>query len=106
MEMTSKDIDSAKIQIKIIDPKKRSNSNLLATASVDFNDFFIRGFCVWQTKETNIQFVKPPCIRVGGVGWLESFVIKKKPLWQLLCKRILEDYEKASMEWAVKGASE
>lgn len=103
MKITKKDISSAEIKVNIVDPKRTSNPNFLATVSVDFGDFFVRGFRIWQTKEGNEKFAKPPSFRCSGGGWLESFVIKKKFLWQALQRRMLEEHERALMDWSVKN---
>lgn len=106
MEISKQEIHSAKIKVSIVEPGKRSNPNFLATASVDFGNFFVRGYRVWQTKNTNEVFAAAPSFRCGGGGWLESFVIKDKVLWRILHKRILQEYEKALLDWSVRDAKD
>ena len=105
MRIAKQDIYSAEIKVNIIEPDKRNNPNFLAIVSVDFGNFFVRGYRVWQTKDTNKVFVAAPSFRCGGGGWLESFVIKEKILWQTLQKRILQEYEMALMNWSVRNAN-
>lgn len=106
MKITKKDIDSAKIKVTFIDPEKRRNQNLLATASVDFGDFFVRGYRVWRTKDAKTEFVNAPAFRGGGGGWVESFVIKNKKLWYHLQKLILLAFKKAEIDWSLKNVKE
>lgn len=85
-------IEEIIIKVKVVDQAK-----LKAIVSLDFGDFVVKGFRVqisqYENEKGDKLWITPPSYRAATGKYHPIFYVLKKDQWEVLEKRILDEYK-------------
>lgn len=96
-----------KTKLKIIEIKfvKTKSESVLARADIHFDGFWLKGFKILRNKERK-EYVTPPSYFAQHKGWRKLFETDSLEDWQMIQRRVLEDYNVHLMKESIDESYE